>query len=202
MPTIVSHTAIPIAAALGLGRHTVHGRLLAVGVLASMAPDLDVIAFKFGIAYTDAFGHRGATHSLTFAFVLAMAAMAASSWLRASRRTTFAFVFLAAASHPILDMFTNGGLGVALLWPFSDHRFFALWRVIEVSPIGVHRILSERGLTVMLSELRWVWLPAMLAGAACYAMRHVSHAYFVRSKDTATHQIDPPLTTDAKKRLS
>ena len=54
----------------------------------------------------------------------------------------------------------------------------------------------------MLSELRWVWLPAMLAGAACYAMRHIGHAYFVRSKDMATHQIDPPLTTDAKKRLS
>lgn len=56
-------------------------------------------------------------------------------------------------SHGLLDTLTTGGKGVALLWPFSDERFFAPLQFIRVSPIGVGRFLSERGLAVLLSEL-------------------------------------------------
>jgi hypothetical protein len=39
------------------------------------------------------------------------------------------------------------------------------FRPIEVSPIGVRQFFSERGLTVLASEMLWVWLPsAVLAG--------------------------------------
>ena len=72
------------------------------------------------------------------------------------------FVFVCAASHPLLDALTSGGLGVALAWPWSDHRFFAPWRPIRVSPFAP-QFFSARGLATLLSELRWVWLP--LAGA-------------------------------------
>ena len=70
MPTIFSHTAIPIAIALG-AKH-ISPRLLNAGMVASIAPDLDVAAFRFGIAYSHEFGHRGFTHSLVFAFALAI----------------------------------------------------------------------------------------------------------------------------------
>ena len=53
-----------------------------------------------------------------------------------------------------------GGLGVALLAPFSNARYFFPWRPIEVSPISVQRFFSRRGVQIMRSELRWVWLPA------------------------------------------
>src|SRR5256885_13893848 len=33
----------------------------------SLVADVDVLAFRFGIPYSDPFGHRGATHSLVFA---------------------------------------------------------------------------------------------------------------------------------------
>ena len=33
----------------------------------SLLPDADVIGFRFGVRYEDTWGHRGATHSLTFA---------------------------------------------------------------------------------------------------------------------------------------
>jgi membrane-bound metal-dependent hydrolase YbcI (DUF457 family) len=46
-------------------------------------------------------------------------------------------LFLAAASHPLLDMLTDGGLGVALLAPFSWSRYFFPFRPIPVSAIGV-----------------------------------------------------------------
>ncbi len=73
-----------------------------------------------------------------------------------------AFVFICAASHPLLDAMTSGGLGVALAWPWSEQRFFAPWRPIRVSPFAP-QFFSARGIATLLSELRWVWLP--LAGA-------------------------------------
>ena len=61
---------------------------------------------------------------------------------------TAAVVF---ASHGFLDTLTDGGLGSALLWPFSDQRFFAPWRPLPVAPIG-RAFLSSRGLYVLLVE--------------------------------------------------
>src|SRR5437763_7259784 len=48
----------------------------------SLAPDLDVVAFRLGIPYSAPFGHRGATHSIAFAMLAAAAAAAllARSW--------------------------------------------------------------------------------------------------------------------------
>ena len=163
MPTILSHAAIPLAAGLGLGKSVIPRRLLVAGVVASMLPDFDVIAFKLGVAYADGFGHRGASHSLLFALLVGLLACAVAPLLRASRVKAFVFVALSAASHPLLDMLTNGGLGVALCWPWSDARYFLPWRVIEVSPIGL-RFLKGRGLDVLGSEFVWIWLPAIAAG--------------------------------------
>jgi inner membrane protein len=67
-------------------------------------------------------------------------------------------------------MLTDGGLGVALYWPWSDARHFAPWRVIEVSPFA-HRFFSARGVEVMLSELRCVWWPALTVAALAFWIR-------------------------------
>lgn len=171
MPTILSHLAPPLALRLGLGKHTVSRRLLVAGLLASILPDLDVLAFRLHIPYADAFGHRGFSHSLLFALLLALLAAASASLLRSSRPQAFCFVGLAAVSHTLLDMITNGGLGVALWWPWSDGRIFAPWRVVEVAPLSLQRLLGPRGLVVLQSELRWVWLPALLAGLSLLLLR-------------------------------
>lgn len=70
-----------------------------------------------------------------------------------------AYLFVATASHDCLDAMTDGGLGVAFFSPFDDWRYFLPWRPIHVSPIGVARLFSQRGLTVLQSELLWIWLP-------------------------------------------
>jgi inner membrane protein len=161
MPTILTHAAVPLAIGLGLGRRRISPRLLVAGIVASMLPDADVLAFHLGIPYADAFGHRGATHSLAFALTLGLFALLAARRLQSNRGAAFCFVSVSALSHGLLDMFTNGGHGVALWWPVSHERLFFPWRVIEVSPLSLHRILSERGIAVMQSELLWVWLPAV-----------------------------------------
>ncbi len=75
------------------------------------------------------------------------------------------FVFICAASHPLLDAMTSGGLGVALAWPWSEQRFFAPWRPIRVSPFAP-QFFSARGIATLFSELRWVWLPLASAVVA------------------------------------
>ena len=118
----------------------------------SLLPDVDVIGFRLGVKYADPWGHRGATHSLAFA-----AAVGAIVWLvaraarRPARRTALA-VAAVVASHALLDTMTDGGLGCALLWPFSDERFFAPWRPIPVAPIG-SAFLSLRGLRIAATEV-------------------------------------------------
>lgn len=161
MPTILSHAVVPIALGIGLGNNVISRRLLLAGVAACIAPDLDVIGFKLGIAYADSFGHRGASHSLAFAALCGVFAMLFATQLRARPGIALGFVGLATASHPLLDMLTDGGYGVALLWPFSDARLFFPSQVIEVSPLSLQRFFGPAGFQVLQSELLWIWLPAI-----------------------------------------
>lgn len=162
MPTALSHPAVPLALGLGLGGRAVPPRLLAAGIVASVLPDLDVIAFYFGIPYSADLGHRGFSHSLFFAALVALAGAAGRRVLGAGFAQAFVFLFVATASHGVLDALTQGGLGVAFLWPVTGERFFAPVRMIEVSPLGVAWLFSSRGATVLLSELQWIWLPSGL----------------------------------------
>lgn len=171
MPTILSHTAVPLALGIGLGSRLIPGRLLLAGVAASILPDFDVLAFRLHIAYSHILGHRGLSHSVSFALALACLAWLLAPQLRSTRTVAFAFIGLATISHPLLDMLTDGGLGVALWWPWSSERLFAPWRVIEVSPLDMNRLFGTRGLAVLRSELLWVWLPAMLTCIALFAWR-------------------------------
>ncbi len=88
-----------------------------------------------------------------------------------SRFTLWAYFFLATASHGLLDAMTDGGLGVAFFAPFENRRYFLLWRPIHVSPIGIGRFFSERGVAVVESELLWIWLPATLLALSVWLMR-------------------------------
>lgn len=173
MPTILTHSAVPLAMAWCRGRHVISRRLLLAGVVVSAIPDLDVLGFKYGVAYASPFGHRGFTHSLMFALVIALLGTACFKYLRSTPGRTFGILFAAIASHGILDTFTNGGLGVALLWPFTDARYFAPFRPIEVSPIGLSSFASARSLEVLGSELVWVWVPLLTMAALAVLVRRV-----------------------------
>lgn len=171
MPTILTHAAVPLALGLGLGAQYIPKRLLVAGVVVSILPDLDVLAFRFHIAYGDVLGHRGASHSLAFALLMGLVAFALAQHLKSHRATAFWFVAVCTGSHGVLDMFTNGGFGAALWWPLSDMRVFAPWQVIEVSPLSLRRVFSAKGWAVLQSELSWVWLPAAVVCAGLWWAR-------------------------------
>jgi inner membrane protein len=137
----------------------------------AMLPDLDVLAFRFGIPYGAFLGHRGFFHSLFFAgglsLVIAGFLAPALGWPCGS---TWAFLFVVLASHPLLDMFTDGGLGIAILSPFDRTRYFFPWRPIHVSPIG-WAALGRAGRRALVSEIGWVWIPTVLTVATVLLLR-------------------------------
>ncbi len=161
----VGHVAVGLAGS----RFWAERQWPAVGSKASMMvfyaalavlPDIDVLAFRLHIPYEARFGHRGAFHSLAFA-VLVGCSVGLVQTIR--RRRWLGLALLAAAvtaSHGLLDALTDGGLGVALFWPFTEHRYFFVWRPIPVAPIG-RSVLSEYGLWVALTEL-WMFSPLIL----------------------------------------
>ena len=170
MPTVFSHPVVPLTVALCAGDRAVPPKLLWAGVAASILPDLDAVSFMIGVPYTSVYGHRGVSHSLTFAAVIGLCAAAIAPRLSLSRWAAFMYVSMAYASHGLLDMLTDGGRGIAFLWPLSSERYFLPWQVIKVSPIAAHRFLSSRGLEVLQSELLWIWLPSTLAVLACHLL--------------------------------
>ena len=177
MPSILSHPAVAISLAPFFGRLGVPAWLLLVGAACTVIPDSDVIGFAFGVQYGDVLGHRGLTHSLSFAAVLSGLLVALiPNRTAGSGLWSFAYLFACTASHGVLDALTNGGLGVAFFAPFDNGRHFFAWRPIQVSPIGV-RNFGQRGLPVLQSELVWVWLPSFalwLAGSGLNRWRSAS----------------------------
>jgi inner membrane protein len=165
-------------ATLGIGacfyKAGIPKRVWVVGAACSVVPDFDVIGFRFGIRYGDFWGHRGFTHSLVFAVVLAGAVVLLGfrgGLPNISRLSMWTYFSLATASHGLLDAMTDGGLGVAF---FANHRYFLPWTPIRVSPIGIGRFFTSRGSAVLQSELLWIWIPAGLLIASALLWRRRS----------------------------
>lgn len=160
MASLLSHPAAPLAMLIARGEK-LGGRLALLCLGLSILPDADVIAFSFGIPYESQWGHRGFTHSLVFAVLIGFLC---TFFFRESKRAVFLLTTLSTFSHPLSDMLTDGGLGVALWWPFDTGRYFFPWRPIAVSPIGIGNFIGMRGVRVLVSEVLILWMP-LLAGA-------------------------------------
>lgn len=158
MASLLTHPVVPAALGLALGRKQIPTSALILGLLLSILPDADVIAFKFGIPYGDMLGHRGFSHSLVSAVILSLALCALPRFTE-QRVRIFLFLFISAISHGVLDAMTTGGLGVGFFIPFTADRYFLPLRPIRVSPLSIKGFLTSRGWAIFQSELIWVWLP-------------------------------------------
>lgn len=149
----VGHIAAGMAAARIHGHRSVPrwSSLLSWSAL-SLLPDVDVIGFALGVDYADAWGHRGASHSLAMSAAVGLAIGLAAPWFKRPMLATALIATCVLASHGILDAMTDGGLGCALFWPFDTSRYFLPWRPIPVAPIGPD-FLSPEGGMIALTEL-------------------------------------------------
>jgi len=163
MPTVFSHAVAGLAITTLVRSPGRLGRLAVVGALCAAAPDLDVVGLWLGVPWGHALGHRGITHSLAFAAALAAVAVLTlfrGPAGRGRRGVLWLALFLATASHGVLDAMTDGGSGVAFFAPFDNARHFFSWRPIPVSPIGVSSFFTRRGLDILEAEAFVIWLPA------------------------------------------
>ena len=178
MASAFSHAA----AALGIGsffyRREIPMRVWVTGAICSALPDIDVIGFRFGIHYGDFWGHRGFTHSLAFAALLASAVVLIWFHNETAIRPTvlFAYLFIGTASHGLLDAMTDGGLGVAFFSPFNNSRYFLPWRPIQVSPLSMRRFFTSGGLGIMQNEFVWIWLSSIAMAFGVWLWRLVRQA--------------------------
>ena len=165
MPSAFSHAVASIA--LGRAYTTRHLplRFWVLSSVCAVAPDIDVLANRFGFDHTTMLGHRGLTHSLFFAIALSGVVVLLFFRRRVDGRlgrlALFAFFFAATASHAVLDAMVDGTLGVAFFAPFTPARFFLPWRPIVSSPIGL-AFFSPAGGTTIVNEFVWVWIPSLV----------------------------------------
>lgn len=175
MPTIFSHAVFAAVAGKAFLKKPVSFWFWFLTAVCAIIPDADVIGYSFGVQRGSMFAHRGFTHSIVFAVLFGVfAALIARRFLQTplSFARLSVFFSLATLSHPLLDMLTDGGPGAALFAPFTNERFFFPWRPIEVSPMGL-RFFSPRGITVILSEFVWVWLPAIVIFVSAIVFRKI-----------------------------
>jgi inner membrane protein len=147
---------------------------LVLAVVAA-APDLDVVAFRLGIPYAHPLGHRGLSHSLVFAALVALVSF--PLWRLAKlepARLAAVLTGCAVASHGLLDTFTDAGLGVGLLIPLTDARIFSPFRPLMTSPLSARAFFSQRGLGILANELCWIGPVAVLIVGGGVAARRVA----------------------------
>jgi inner membrane protein len=135
----------------------------ACGALA-LLPDADVAGVALGLGDGGICGHRGYSHSLLFA-----GAVTIVTWLLLRKRSQDALfaallVFLAIASHGVLDAMTYTTRGIPFFWPLTDMRIAFPWRPIPPAPTGMD-FLSLRGLEVAAIEVIY-FAPLALAAFA------------------------------------
>lgn len=172
MASIFGHVVASTALGAAFFPKQFRAATVIVAGICAFIPDADVLGFHFGIPYGSIWGHRGWTHSLVFAAIF--------GWLMAGtlpavtqndRRKMALWLVISTASHPLLDMLTNGGKGVALFFPFDNSRLFFPFRPIQVSPIGISNFFSSWGAAVLASEAVWIGIPGVLLVLLAKALR-------------------------------
>ena len=162
MATVFSHALVGAAIVSLFPKKYRNKKSYGIAALSAVVPDFDYLGFIQRIPYDSLWGHRGMTHSILFAVLLAAVF---AIWAKNKNEKTylgfFILFFLTTISHACLDACTNGGLGVAFYSPYNTLRYFFPWRPIQVSPMGMG-FFSERGLVVLLSEFYWIILPSVM----------------------------------------
>jgi inner membrane protein len=136
--TIDTFTQIALGAAVGeatLGRKIGNKAMLWGGICGTI-PDLDVLANPFLDGVTQLGFHRGFSHSLVFAILIAPLLGVLLSRLYRNLQVGWQswgwLAFWAVITHPLLDLFTN--YGTQLFLPFSNYPA-ALSSIFIIDPV-------------------------------------------------------------------
>jgi len=172
----------------------------ALGFLAGMAADADVLIRSPSDPLLFLEYHRQFTHSLVFIPVGGLLCALALHWILGRRRQltfmqTVLFCTLGYATHALLDTATS--FGTMLFWPFSDTRFS--WSIVSVVdplftiPVAILVSLAALRRKPMLARVALVWAGVYLAAGA---LQH--QAALAMGRDLAASRGHDPIRLEVK----
>jgi inner membrane protein len=137
---------------------------ISAGGALALLPDADVLGLALGLSDGGFWGHRGYSHTLAFAGLVAGAVFVLLRRRAPNARFAAVLAFLAVGSHGVLDAMTYDSRGIAFFWPLFDDRLTLPLRIIPPAPTGF-AYLSWRGAEVTTVELLY-FLPVGVAALA------------------------------------
>jgi len=156
------------------------------GAIGGTIPDLDVF-FKYTHSYVESLAlHRGFSHSILFALMLApllgWVIAKLYKYKRGSAKQWVWAMFLALVTHPLLDAFTTWG--TSLWWPFTEQRaaissIFVLDPVYTV-PFLLCLVVSMFYRKKTTTRAVWNWIGISLS--SLYLLSTVVNQYLVYEK--------------------
>jgi inner membrane protein len=132
MPLPVAHSLIGASVAGAVHPKSEQWwKVLCLGAFLGVLPDLDYILNWLRVGWGG--WHHGFTHSLVFALVVGAVTAVLTRWSSVRNVNARGFVTFSArsfitfsaaiASHGLLDYLITESRGIALFWPFTDHRY-------------------------------------------------------------------------------
>jgi inner membrane protein len=164
--TIYTHGFFGLGMARLVARRKMPLLFWALALALPISPDFDSFS---AAGYGDMLGHRGWTHSLTFAGGLGLAAALTFKYFKFKLWQLAIFFGFIVASHGVMDALTRGGFGIPFFWPFSSARYGG-WGPVKVADIGFEFPDPRRSQSIR-DELLWVWLPTTVIIAAVMSWR-------------------------------
>ena len=154
VPTPISHATVGYALGLWTQRAPPVPRVCIAAAACAALPDIDLL-------FSSVIEHRAITHSLAFAFVIALvsAAVVPPGTNGQQSRWRIAVVLgLATLSHGFLDALSSYSYGIEFFAPFSNQRYRFPWTPLGDPAGRLSRQLVQEGLVVLLPALLAVWL--------------------------------------------
>lgn len=174
MPSIFGHAAAGIALGAAFADEKAPRRTRILGTFCALAPDLDWFTAFLRLHPGNYLAHRGITHSLLGAVLLAAGTLLLGFRREQRSLRIGAYLLLAALSHGLLDACTSGKIGVAFFYPFSTSRWACDWQPIQDAPLPFWPGLQLPFLGALLGEMLWIGVPALLLVAGTHLFRHYS----------------------------
>ena len=172
----ISQGVLGAAFAQTRGPKQMLAKAAAIGAIAGMVPDLDVLIRSSTDPLLAVEFHRHFTHSLFFIPIggllcsLLLYPLLGKRW-QLSYRQTLVWCMIGFATHGLLDGFTT--FGTKLLWPFSDQRY-SLDIISVVDPMFTVPLLAMVVLAAVTKTRLYVkW--ALLWGAVYLSIGYVQH---------------------------
>lgn len=183
----VTHAVLGAAVGQAGYRRRLGRRALAVGAVAALLPDADIIAGWIGGPYAAWLYHRGPTHSVWFAATVGPL-LGWLLWRRlgGERGAWMGLITLALLTHPLIDLVTQ--YGTQLLAPISDARF-AIAAMPIIDPVFT-LILLAAVVTGALTRRPGLSSAAAWAGlGAAYAYVLFAWSLNLAAEDAARRQL-------------